>query len=170
MKKLLILIFLFFSLIMIAQEDFLQSIKKLQPVYDKLNFSSVKISILDAVKKSEAKEVIACYLNFSSDKLIWIVLTPTEKFEISSSDAKILKRSPVKISNHVTYPLSLQNAVSLAILSIGKDILFSYPTDEGWIVGSKSHVAAVSMKTAVVIWVKPRSDYFESLEAKGVSK
>ncbi|AEH51268.1 hypothetical protein [Pseudothermotoga thermarum] len=165
MRKIFVLILVCISLVNFSQ-DFLARIKEIQAFYDALDLSLVKVSILDAVRISGIKDPMVCYLDLSKDEYVWVVLSVVERVEISAIDGRMLARSTLKMDNY-SYSINLQNAISLAILSIGKNVLFAYPTHEGWIVGTKEKVAAVSMKTTAVIWIKDRREYFESLKVQG---
>ncbi len=150
----------------LAAEDVVKRLKDLQTVYDKLDSNVIRIPILDAIKLTNANNPIVSYLDFVEGKYVWVILTSTTRFEISAVDGKLLRKSQIKQVSP-KYTVDLKNAISLAILSIGKSILFAFPTDEGWIVGSKDNVANVSLKTAAIIWIKSRKEYFESLKSQG---
>ncbi|MEJ5229225.1 MAG: PepSY domain-containing protein [Pseudothermotoga sp.] len=159
MRKTIFLVLLFFTTIVLTQNDpvsLVKRINELSDLYKNFDLNALKISILDAINNSKEKDVVAVYLDFVNSSPVWVVQTPTNRIRIDPYTGKIISTQSYSYRAS-TYAVSLKDAISLAFISIGKGIYYAFFYDENtWLIGSKEQLVHVSTKTPVVLSTQKR--------------
>jgi hypothetical protein len=109
------------------------------------------------------KDVIAAYLARVENKIVWIVLSFKYEYTISTSESQILSKKPIQIKPF-TYAVGLREAISLTVMSIGKNVLFGVHQSDSWAVGNNKNIAFVSMKTPAILKIDSSPEIFKQIQ------
>ncbi|KAF2957698.1 hypothetical protein AS159_08570 [Thermotoga sp. Ku-13t] len=162
MRKTLLICSLLFS-IFIFGENLLEKVVLNAQLYETVNFSQLKLTILDAINLTNEKDVITAYLTRMDKKIVWVVLTFNHEYGISAEEAKILWKKPLE-TRFFTYAVGLREAISLAVMSIGKNVLFGVYQTDSWLVGNNKNLATVSMKTPAILKIELTQEVFKKVQ------
>ncbi|MGB9789998.1 MAG: hypothetical protein ACPLTP_05125 [Thermotoga caldifontis] len=162
MRKILLICSLLLS-IFIFGENLLEKVVLNAQLYETVNFSQLKLTILDAINLTNEKDVVAAYLAQVDKKIVWVVLTFNHEYGISVEEAKILWKKPLE-TRFFAYAVGLREAISLAVMSIGKNVLFGVYQTDSWLVGNNKNLATVSMKTPAILKIESTQDVFKKVQ------
>ena len=162
MRKIVFFCVLMVSIFSVAQ-DLLEKVALNASFYETFNPSQLKLTILDAINLTNEKDVIAAYLARVENNVVWIVLSFKYEYGISTLENKILWKKPIQM-NHFTYAVGLREAISLTVMSIGKNVLFGVHQSDSWVVGNNKNIAFVSMKTPAILKIDSSPEIFKQIQ------
>ncbi|GAB4307375.1 hypothetical protein [Pseudothermotoga elfii] len=161
--------FLLFAMIftgVFCQSDYLQRIDELSDFYFSFDLNTIKLSILDAIRATGQKDVIAAYLDFVNNSPVWVVVTASSSIYVNPFTGR-MNVSANSYLYRISYPVSLEDAISLAFVSGGRDIFFAFLQNQSnWIIGTTKRLITVSTRAPVVISIQSRSNRGESSGSK----
>lgn len=164
-------VLLCFSLAMVLAfgQDSLERIVLNSSFYKTVSTSQFKLTILDAINLTNEKDVVTAYLSLVGNNVVWIVLTFKHEYGISAVEQKILWKKPIEIKPF-TYSVGLREAISLTVMSIGKNILFGAYRADNWVVGNNEKLAFVSMKTPAILRIDSTQEIFKQVQQEMLRK
>lgn len=168
MRRIVVFCFLLVSILSVTQ-DFMERVVLNASLYETLDFSQINLTILDAINLTNEKDVVAAYLTLVENKLVWIVLSLKYEYTISTSKARILSKKPIQIKPF-TYIVGLREAISLTVMSIGKNVLFGVYRSDSWVVGNNKNIAFVSMKTPAILRIDSSPEVFKQVQQEILKK
>ncbi|MCS7175944.1 hypothetical protein [Pseudothermotoga sp.] len=168
MRKPLFLCLVFISISMFSQ-TLLEKVAISSQMYGSLDPNQLKLTILDAINLTNEKDVIAAYLTKIEKDFVWIVVTFRYEYVVSVTEPKIISKKPLETAVF-TYSVGLRDAISLTVMSIGKNILFALYQPEGWLVGNDKNLAVVSMKTPAILRIDQSPTLFRQVQQEILRK
>lgn len=169
MKRRFAFLYLVIVSILAFSQTLLERVVLNSQLYNTLDLTQLKLTILDAINLTGEKEVIAAYLTTLEKRPVWIVLTFRYEYVVSAVEPKIISKKPLE-TRAFTYSVGLREAISLTVMSIGKNIMFAVYEAEGWLVGNNKNLAYVSMKTPAILRVDDSQNLFRKVEQEILRK